>query len=154
MEPRAYGPYPYSAIIDREPLRWPDGARIALWVVPNIEAFPLDVRVPGGIDHVPDVSAWGRRDYGNRVGIFTPSGGAGGWMADGCAAAGLEVPELDAETRAAIAPHLPAYGATQNPVDVTAQAIWVPQGPVSRLAPRWRVPKLGEKSTRPATSWS
>ncbi len=70
MEPRAHAPYPYSAIIDRAPLRWPDGARIAFWVIPNIEAFPLDVRVPGGIDHVPDVSAWGRRDYGNRVGVF------------------------------------------------------------------------------------
>ncbi len=70
MEPRAYGPYPYSAIIDRAPLTWPDGARVAFWVVPNIEAFPLDVRVPGGLVHVPDVSAWGRRDYGNRVGVF------------------------------------------------------------------------------------
>ena len=70
MEPRAYAPYPYSAIIDRAALRWPDGARIAFWVVPNIESFPLDVRVPGGLDHVPDVSAWGRRDYGNRVGVF------------------------------------------------------------------------------------
>ncbi len=70
MEPRADAPYPYSAIIDRAPLRWPDGARIAFWVIPNIESFPLDVGVPGGIDHVPDVSAWGRRDYGNRVGVF------------------------------------------------------------------------------------
>ncbi len=70
MEPRAYGPYGYDAIIDRAPLGWPDGARIAFWVIPNIEAFPLDARVPGGGDHVPDVSAWGRRDYGNRVGVF------------------------------------------------------------------------------------
>jgi len=70
MEPHAYGPYAYDAIIDRAPLTWPDGARIAFWVVPNIEAFPLDVLVPGGLDHVPDVSAWGRRDYGNRVGVF------------------------------------------------------------------------------------
>lgn len=70
MEPRAYGPYPYSAIVDRPKLAWPGGARIAFWVVPNIEAFPLDARVPGGLDHVPDVSAWGRRDYGNRVGVF------------------------------------------------------------------------------------
>ena len=68
MEPRAAGPYPYSAIIDRAPLRWPEGHRVAFWVIPNIEVFPLDVRVPGGLDHVPDVSAWGRRDYGNRVG--------------------------------------------------------------------------------------
>jgi len=59
----------------------------------------------------------------NRVGIFTASGGAGGWMADACAAADLQVPPLDAETRARIDPHLPPYGSSQNPVDATAQAI-------------------------------
>ena len=37
---------------------------------------------------------------GNRVGICTSSGGAGVWMADACAAAGLEVPVLDDATRA------------------------------------------------------
>src|SRR5262249_55235023 len=46
----------------------------------------------------------------------------GGWMADACTAAGLEVPELDAETRRAIDVHLPTYGTSQNPVDATAQA--------------------------------
>ena len=44
-------------------------------------------------------------------------------MADACAAAGLEVPELDAETRRRIDEHLPAYGTSQNPVDATAQAV-------------------------------
>ena len=39
---------------------------------------------------------------GNRVGICTASGGAGMWMADACAAAGLEVPVLDDETRATL----------------------------------------------------
>lgn len=69
-------------------------------------------------------AAWrGCRADGTRVGIFTASGGAGGWMADACAAAGLEVPALDATTRAKIDPHLPAYGSSQNPVDATAQAI-------------------------------
>jgi len=43
-------------------------------------------------------------------------------MADACAAAGLEVPELDAETRQRIDVHLPSYGTSQNPVDATAQA--------------------------------
>ncbi len=65
-----------------------------------------------------------RLPQGNRVGIFTPSGGAGGWMADVCAETGLEVPQLDPATRATIAEHLPSYGSTGNPVDVTAQAIW------------------------------
>jgi acetate---CoA ligase (ADP-forming) len=60
---------------------------------------------------------------GKRVGICTASGGGGGWMADACTAAGLEVPQLDAATRAKIDVHLPAYGTSQNPVDATAQAL-------------------------------
>ena len=60
---------------------------------------------------------------GHRVGICTASGGGGGWMADMCVAAGLEVPELDAKTRATIDAYLPSYGTSQNPVDATAQAV-------------------------------
>lgn len=60
---------------------------------------------------------------GRRVGICTASGGGGGWMADACAAAGLEVPELDPATRREIDKILPSYGTSQNPVDGTAQAI-------------------------------
>jgi acyl-CoA synthetase (NDP forming) len=60
---------------------------------------------------------------GRRVGICTASGGGGGWMADACAAAGLEVPELDAETRREIDKIIPSYGTSQNPVDGTAQSI-------------------------------
>jgi acyl-CoA synthetase (NDP forming) len=44
-------------------------------------------------------------------------------MADACAAAGLQVPELEREARARIDAHLPSYGTSQNPVDGTAQAI-------------------------------
>jgi len=60
---------------------------------------------------------------GKRIGICTSSGGAGVWMADACAAAGLEVPVLDDETRKAIDVHLPSYGTSQNPVDSTAQGV-------------------------------
>jgi acetate---CoA ligase (ADP-forming) len=60
---------------------------------------------------------------GKRVAICTSSGGAGVWMADACARAGLDVPELDAETRAAIDVHLPSYGTSQNPIDSTAQGV-------------------------------
>jgi acyl-CoA synthetase (NDP forming) len=60
---------------------------------------------------------------GKRMGICTSSGGAGVWMADACVRAGLEVPELDAQTRAAIDVHLPSYGTSQNPVDSTAQGV-------------------------------
>lgn len=60
---------------------------------------------------------------GRRMGICTSSGGAGVWMADACVRAGLDVPELDAATRAAIDVHLPSYGTSQNPVDSTAQGV-------------------------------
>jgi allantoinase len=70
MEPRPYGPFPYRPITQAPPLVWPGGARLALVVVPNIEFFPLDGRIPGAGPSVPDTSAWGRRDYGNRVGVF------------------------------------------------------------------------------------
>ncbi len=64
-----------------------------------------------------------RMPAGKRVGICTASGGAGVWMADACAAAGLDVPVLDDETRAAIDLHLPSYATSQNPVDSTAQGV-------------------------------
>ena len=70
MEPRRYGPYAYEPIVDRAPLIWPGGARVAFWVIPNIEVFALDERMPEGPGLIPDVSAWGKRDYGNRVGVF------------------------------------------------------------------------------------
>jgi len=60
---------------------------------------------------------------GKRVAICTSSGGAGVWMADAAAAAGLDVPVLDAETRKQIDVHLPSYGTSQNPVDSTAQGV-------------------------------
>jgi len=79
-------------------------------------------------DEILDIAAaftcFGTRlPRGRRVGIATASGGAGGWMADACAAAGLQVPELEREARARIDAHLPSYGTSQNPVDGTAQAI-------------------------------
>ena len=76
------------------------------------------------IDLANALIAWrGRLPAGRRVAICTASGGGGGWMADACTAAGLEVPILDADTRARIDRHLPAYGTSQNPVDATAQAV-------------------------------
>ncbi len=41
MQPRDYGPFPYVPIKDRPKLEWPGGARLAVWVIPNIEFFPL-----------------------------------------------------------------------------------------------------------------
>jgi peptidoglycan/xylan/chitin deacetylase (PgdA/CDA1 family) len=74
MKPSRYGPFPYSPIIHRPPLKWPNGAHVALWVIPNIEFFALDEKVPPGSGGtgvpVPDVPTWSSRDYGNRVGVF------------------------------------------------------------------------------------
>jgi acyl-CoA synthetase (NDP forming) len=64
-----------------------------------------------------------RMPVGRRIGICTASGGAGVWMADACATAGLEVPVLDDTTRKSIDVHIPSYGTSQNPVDCTAQGV-------------------------------
>ena len=78
MQPRRYGPFPYLPIHTRAPLRWPNGARLALWVNPNIEFFRLDDVMPGTVNErvarehakVPNVRNWSLRDYGNRVGVW------------------------------------------------------------------------------------
>ena len=71
MKPRSYGPFPYSPIIERPKIEWPNGAQLAFWIIPNIEYFSLEERPGGyGAGKVPDVVMWGERDYGNRVGIF------------------------------------------------------------------------------------
>lgn len=74
MKPQAYGPFPYSPITRRPALKWPNGARVALWIIPNIEFFSLTDAVPKGAggsgNKAPDVSQWSARDYGNRVGVF------------------------------------------------------------------------------------
>lgn len=76
MEPRIYGPYPYLPITERKPFAWPGGAKLALWVIPNLEFFHLDDPMPGvnneRVAHaqIPNVRNWGLRDYGNRVGVW------------------------------------------------------------------------------------
>jgi allantoinase len=78
MLPRSYGPFPYKPIHLRPRLIWPGGARVALWVNPNIEFFRLDDVMPGNVNErvarehakVPNVRNWSLRDYGNRVGVW------------------------------------------------------------------------------------
>ena len=87
---RAYGMdqdfYPWSPIVARPPLRWPDNARVALAVVVNLEHWdwevpadtPVAVSPMGGPEGLwsgnqpqfPDIGGWGNHEYGNRVGIF------------------------------------------------------------------------------------
>src|ERR1700726_3067187 len=60
---------------------------------------------------------------GDRVAVVTASGGGGIWGADTVSAQGLQVPELSAAVQAEIMKLLPSYGATRNPIDVTAQGV-------------------------------
>ena len=74
VNPQEHGRFPYSAIVDRKPLRWPNGARVAVWVIPNIEHFLFD-RPSTSVTHattslIPDVLNYSWRDYGVRVGVW------------------------------------------------------------------------------------
>jgi peptidoglycan/xylan/chitin deacetylase (PgdA/CDA1 family) len=57
--------FPFSAIVDRPQLKWPNGAHVAVWVVPNIEHYELEVD-----GRRADVRNLSHREYGNRVGIW------------------------------------------------------------------------------------
>ncbi|MGA2393777.1 MAG: polysaccharide deacetylase family protein [Candidatus Lustribacter sp.] len=67
-----HGRFAYSPIVDRPPLRWPNGARLALWVIPNIEYIHFDTLLrsarPGAV--APDMIPYAAFDYGNRVAIW------------------------------------------------------------------------------------
>lgn len=71
--------YAYSALPAREPLRWPEGSPLALWVILYLEDWelqpPADSYRPPGIhgvreSHFPDYRTFSHREYGNRVGVF------------------------------------------------------------------------------------
>ena len=57
--------FPYRAIVDAPPVKWPNGARVAVWIIPNVEHFHWEIGNPA-----PDVRNHSRRDYGNRVGVW------------------------------------------------------------------------------------
>jgi len=66
------GYYDYWAYEGRPKITWPNGARVAFWVAPNIEFYELDppanpLRKAWPTPH-PSVPGYSIRDYGNRVG--------------------------------------------------------------------------------------
>lgn len=68
------GHYDYAPYAGRPKIVWPNGARIAVWVAPNIEHYELNPppnarRMPWPRP-VPDVLGYAHRDYGNRVGFW------------------------------------------------------------------------------------
>ncbi len=76
--------YPYVPLPDRQPLRFPDGAQLALIITINIEYWepfrpgqkePLFTGGPMTIPHglpgnVLDTANWTWREYGQRIGIW------------------------------------------------------------------------------------
>jgi peptidoglycan/xylan/chitin deacetylase (PgdA/CDA1 family) len=67
----------YSAITERPQLLLPDGARMAVWVIVNVEewdpreAMPRTVLPPpAGGSPMPDIPNWAWHEYGNRVGFW------------------------------------------------------------------------------------
>jgi allantoinase len=68
---------PYSAIVDRPPLHLPDGARIVLWSIVNLEVWDIGkpmarqvLPAPTGQVLLPDVPNWSWHEYGMRVGVW------------------------------------------------------------------------------------
>ena len=68
--------YEWSMLPLRKPVAWPHKARVALWVSPALEWFPLNMagvpfEPPGAMQTAyPDLRHYTLRDYGNRVGIY------------------------------------------------------------------------------------
>jgi peptidoglycan/xylan/chitin deacetylase (PgdA/CDA1 family) len=72
---------PYSAIVDRPPLKLPGGARIAVWTIVNVEEWSIERNMPrtvlpppssttAGQPLLPDLPNWAWHEYGMRVGVW------------------------------------------------------------------------------------
>ncbi len=70
--------------------------------------------------------AAGKIPRGKRVAILATSGGSGVMLADKCAHYGLEVVQLQQETRDKLAALLPDFASTTNPVDITSAIMTSP----------------------------
>lgn len=66
--------FDYSPIVDRAPLQWPGGSKLAVYIGLNIEHFHVDKPSTALNDAtsqlVPDPLNYGWRDYGVRVGFW------------------------------------------------------------------------------------
>src|ERR1700722_1230763 len=67
----------YSAISERKPLKLPGGARLAVWVIVNVEEWDINETMPrrvltppAGGAPMPDIPNWCWHEYGNRVGFW------------------------------------------------------------------------------------
>src|SRR5690348_9073651 len=67
----------YSPISQRKPLALPNRARVAVWVIINIEEWDINQTMPrtvltpaAGGAPMPDIPNWAWHEYGNRVGFW------------------------------------------------------------------------------------
>ncbi|HEX7967171.1 MAG TPA: polysaccharide deacetylase family protein [Stellaceae bacterium] len=67
----------YSAIVDRPPLQLPDGLRLVVWPIVNLEEWEIErpmarqvLPAPTGVPLIPDVPNWSWHEYGMRVGVW------------------------------------------------------------------------------------
>ena len=70
---RSHERFAYSAITRRPALRWPNDARLAVYIGFNVEHFAFGEGLGVGIGPVspqPDVLNYSWREYGNRVGVW------------------------------------------------------------------------------------
>jgi peptidoglycan/xylan/chitin deacetylase (PgdA/CDA1 family) len=68
---------PYQAIVDRPKLRLPDGKKLAVWVILNVEEWGIErpmprsvLSPPMGQPLLPDVPNWSWHEYGMRSGFW------------------------------------------------------------------------------------
>jgi peptidoglycan/xylan/chitin deacetylase (PgdA/CDA1 family) len=68
---------PYSAIVDRPPLKLPGDARVVVWTIVNLESWSIErpmprsvLTPPMGQPQLPDVPNWAWHEYGMRVGVW------------------------------------------------------------------------------------
>lgn len=68
---------PYQAIVDRPRLHLPDGKRLAVWVILNVEEWQIERPMPRtvlpppmGQPLLPDVPNWSWHEYGMRSGFW------------------------------------------------------------------------------------
>jgi acetate---CoA ligase (ADP-forming) len=71
--------------------------------------------------------AYDRWPRGRRMGVLTSSGGACGLIADRASQLDIVIPPFAAQTVATIRPHLPAFAAAHNPLDVTGYVLANPR---------------------------
>ena len=71
--PKTHGRFAYSAITRRPAWRWPNGARLAVYIGFNVEHFAFGEGLGANLappTPQPDVLNFAWREYGNRVGVW------------------------------------------------------------------------------------